>query len=100
MESLSLLMPPIVDQLFQDQEEDKITTTMMFNDPQNIVYSEPKRNRRMLFWKSLLLLLFIFLSMIGYGIIIYFSHHNRIGIDQLKDQIQQLQKTSIVLKVN
>ncbi len=68
---------------------------MIVND-EEILYSGLKRkhilNSLSTFW--ICLLLFVLLSIIGYGIIIYFFIGNNTRIDQLKHQLQQRQEKS------
>jgi hypothetical protein len=75
---------------------------MIVND-QEILYLGSKRkqilNLLSTFWPCLLL--FVLLSIIGYGIIIFFSIGNNNRIEQLKHLFQQIQeKSKLYRRVN
>ncbi|CAF3903043.1 unnamed protein product [Rotaria sordida] len=113
IESLSMIMPPMINQLLQDQDEDKYavnhflvnqentcdTNNIMINsDNTNINqmpmiicdkkawHSEHKRNQisNSIMLYWKYLFIFILLSIIGYGILFFLSVKNIIDINQLK----------------
>ncbi|CAF1003832.1 unnamed protein product [Adineta steineri] len=113
VESLSMIMPPMINQLLEDQDEDKYSMQQLLVNQKNICgnnnvminsnntninqipmvnfdekpqHPGPKRkqllNSRKMLWKCLLL--FVLLSIVGYGILAFFCIHNFVDIGRLK----------------
>ncbi|CAF0954028.1 unnamed protein product [Adineta steineri] len=113
VESLSMIMPPMINQLLEDQDEDKYSMQQLLVNQKNICgnnnvminsnntninqipmvnfdekpqHPGPKRkqllNSRKMLWKCLLL--FVLLSIVGYGILAFFCIQNFVDIGRLK----------------
>ncbi|CAF0941567.1 unnamed protein product [Adineta steineri] len=129
VESLSMIMPPLINQLLgdQDQDEDKYPMQQLLANQKNACgdnniminsnntninqirmvdcdeqpeYPGSKKkhllNSKKILWKCLLL--FVLLSIIGYGILAFLSIRNLVDIRELKTSNNQSNKTIQQLK--